>query len=904
MAWPIIAVSIGLALINAGVQYWRARKAEEEARQDVRVGGIPQVTESGTIPVVFGTVRLQAPNVVFRGDLDEPPGGASIYYGTGPDPATSTRNNKPVYRMWLHQVWCQGPVDKLEALMVDGKRLGTFSGVGSWDLSGGVTELVTSGRYLVRWEDWDMTEPPEADKKHGTATWIDRQGYALPGLPTQHESQVPTLKEVIRAKYGSDLDIASYRGVFSTFFRPIWSVETANLAPITAIVRRIYQRSFGESQWQPSLAEPTPGQMNPAHIIREIITDRQWGRARPESVIDEASFLAAAQTLHEEGFGISCVLDGPGAAADVIRNILEHIDGALYEEPTTGKLCLRLVRADYTIAQLPIISPADIIGDPQQSQVMPHQLVNEVSAEYVTLRADRARSMTVHDTGAQILGPANSVSRSYPYVQDPGLVGRLLTRDLRQLGLPLSNWELVVTREAAADLRPGDVFVLNYPDYQIEEMVLRIKSYTVGTLRDSSVRLECIEDAFAFDKSILGEPDEIVPLPQGREPAPLEGVTFDLPLMMVQSWRRESDRYTHLEDLVGVSTWQWGVVAEPSQEADLDWALYESTEAPADDYGEFSQIVNRQPFCLRTADFSIGMAEPLNEAPRGGEVEMFFDEAVESFGESSGESVIAMLIRPGTGGEHPMFFRLDDLDYYGTEVYAQATFGVMGSTAPYDSSDPRVWLPRASDELWVVGYVPENLALRDIRRIYAVDPVPRERNEITPIGNGASPSYVATSRTVLRQYEPDTSYPGSASIAAFGERLADRPYPPAGVVAIDEALKEGIEISWLNRNRLSSLQLDESSSGGETPEDNVSVRVRIYDGSGQADPYSVSTATLIRTLSVPATSQSGLTLYPWADEEADRGSASLADVLIIVVDAVRSGLASSHRHHVIIDRRP
>lgn len=905
MAWPIIAVSIGLALINAGVQYWRSRKAEEEARANIRVGGIPQVTESGTIPVVFGTVRLQAPNVVFMGDLDPVEGGVPLITGVKGDAWISSARTKPVYRMWLHMVWCQGPVDSLETLEIEGNRLGTDEGEGRWALGSGTATILPGSGYLYRWDDWTFPATVRLEGMHGTKTWVQGPAYVMPGLPTQVESQFPTLKTIVREKYGAPLEIASYRGVVSTFFRAVWAQEVGNLAPITAIVRRIYVRSFGEPQWQPSLAEPLPGQMNPAHIIREIVTDRQWGRARPESVIDEASFLAAAQTLHEEGFGISCKLEEPGAAADLIRSILEHIDGALYEEPTTGKLCLRLVRADYTIAQLPIISPEDIIGDPTQSQVMPHQLVNEVSAEYVTLRADRARSMTVHDTGAQLVGPANSVSRSYPYVQDPELVGRLLTRDLRQLGLPLSNWELTVTREAAADLRPSDVFVLSYPDYQIEEMVLRIKSYTVGTLRDSSVRLQCIEDAFAFEKSILGEPDEIVPLPQGREPAPIAGRTFDLPLMMVQSWRRETDRYARLEDLVGASTWQWGVVAEPSQEADIDWALYESTEAPADDYGDFSQIVNRQPFCLRASDFPISMDEPLYEAPRGGEIILSFDEPLESLGELDGEAVIVMLLRRSLGGgvEHPMFFKLTDIFYSGPqEVVAQATFGVMGSTAPYDSSYPRAWEPRANDELWVVGYVQENRTLRDIRRVYAVDPAPRERTELTPIGNGASPSYVATSRTVLGQYEPDTSYPGP-SIAAFGERLADRPYPPAHVIAVDEALKEGIEITWLNRNRLSSLQLDESSSGGETPEDNVSVRIRIYDGSGQSDPYAVGTATLLRTLSVPATSQSGTAFYPWDDEESDRGG-PLADVLILVVDTTRSGFPSSHRHHLIIDRRP
>ena len=44
--------------------------------------------------------------------------------------------------------------------------------------------------------------------------------------------------------------------------------------------------------------------MNPAHIIYQVLTDPDWGYgAAPSDIIDEPSFLKAAQTLHAEGFG-------------------------------------------------------------------------------------------------------------------------------------------------------------------------------------------------------------------------------------------------------------------------------------------------------------------------------------------------------------------------------------------------------------------------------------------------------------------------------------------------------------------------------------------------------------------------------------------------------------------------
>jgi hypothetical protein len=43
--------------------------------------------------------------------------------------------------------------------------------------------------------------------------------------------------------------------------------------------------------------------MNPAHIIRECLTDTNWGMGYPESDIDDVSFTAAANTLYSESNG-------------------------------------------------------------------------------------------------------------------------------------------------------------------------------------------------------------------------------------------------------------------------------------------------------------------------------------------------------------------------------------------------------------------------------------------------------------------------------------------------------------------------------------------------------------------------------------------------------------------------
>ncbi|HSH42873.1 MAG TPA: vWA domain-containing protein, partial [Arenicellales bacterium] len=87
--------------------------------------------------------------------------------------------------------------------------------------------------------------------------------------------------------------------------------------------------------------------MNPAHIIRECLTSRDWGMGHPEADIEDTSFRAAADTLYDEGMGLSLLWDREQPLEEFVQVVLDHIDGHLFVEPTTGLWTLRLVRDDY-----------------------------------------------------------------------------------------------------------------------------------------------------------------------------------------------------------------------------------------------------------------------------------------------------------------------------------------------------------------------------------------------------------------------------------------------------------------------------------------------------------------------------------------------------------------------------
>jgi len=80
--------------------------------------------------------------------------------------------------------------------------------------------------------------------------------------------------------------------------------------------------------------------MNPAHIIRECLTDKEWGMGYADADIDDAAFTAAADTLYTEEMGISILWQRENTIEAFVQDIVRHIDAALYVDRRTGKFVL------------------------------------------------------------------------------------------------------------------------------------------------------------------------------------------------------------------------------------------------------------------------------------------------------------------------------------------------------------------------------------------------------------------------------------------------------------------------------------------------------------------------------------------------------------------------------------
>ena len=122
--------------------------------------------------------------------------------------------------------------------------------------------------------------------------------------------------------------------------------------------------------------------MNPAHIIRECLTDKEWGMGYTDADIDDAAFTVAADTLYAEQLGISILWQRENTIEAFVQDIVRHIDAALYVDRRTGKFVLKLIRNDYDPNTLITLGPDQIERVENYKRPAFGDLVNSVTTIY------------------------------------------------------------------------------------------------------------------------------------------------------------------------------------------------------------------------------------------------------------------------------------------------------------------------------------------------------------------------------------------------------------------------------------------------------------------------------------------------------------------------------------------
>lgn len=378
------------------------------------------------------------------------------------------------YYLGLHIGLGRGPVDELVEIRIDGKTA----------FDGSVTE---SGQVYI-----DKPKLFGGDKKEGG---IKGTLDVLMGEPTQ------TAPALLAAMLGGA--VPGFRGMATLFYDGQVSAMTPYLKPWKIRVRRA-TAGWDGGAWYPEKAriELEGGAihaMNPAHIVYECLTNREWGGGMDRSRLDDASFRTAADQLYGEGFGLCLRWARQDTVKEFVQTVLDHIGGNLYLSRFDGTFHLTLVRDDYDAETLPLFDEdSGLLGIDEDENAATAGAANELIVKWHDPIEDEDRQWRERNLAAvQSDGQVLSTSMDFPGLPTAGLAGRVAVRELRQRAGSLKRFKVRLDRRGYT-IEPGQPFRLRSLKRGIEDLVVRAGRIEDGTLDSATIAITAVQDVFGL----------------------------------------------------------------------------------------------------------------------------------------------------------------------------------------------------------------------------------------------------------------------------------------------------------------------------------------------------------------------------------------------------------------------
>ena len=490
-----IVIAVIIAALATSVTLALTAKVDIEDQESSGLGdyGFPTNLESRYIPVVWGSTRVDGPNVIWYGDFRTFPlttGGGIVGY---------------FYYLGIDSAICWGEVDSITAvqlgdefLLKAGDQKTLASGVAM--PSGGFVKT-SSGHRRIHVTDYNFT----GGTKRGGGVDSDISFYYGTQDQPINEYQVGVEQRVGTTTTLADATVVptwqlipSYAGVCHMMWEGGYLTESAT-APQFKIHLQRFPTGLSSAFSQVS-SDGTLAEANPAHVIYEILTDENWGLGIDPTSVDKASFLASAEQCHGEGLGYSRTITDAKQAKGAIDDICSQANGLLTQS-RDGLFQFKLNRETYRTSDnqvldydgvavtgefIPTLTPDTIIKVKSASRNSWEETFNVVHLSYLD------RNQEFRSTVANAVDSGNIAIRkgvqAIKKVQMDGIrnsdtAALVAQRLLQGYAFPLTSLSMDVSR-VYSYLRPGDVIEVNHPDFGLNDFYMRVLE--VGLPQDTS----------------------------------------------------------------------------------------------------------------------------------------------------------------------------------------------------------------------------------------------------------------------------------------------------------------------------------------------------------------------------------------------------------------------------------
>lgn len=281
-----------------------------------------------------------------------------------------------------------------------------------------------------------------------------------------------------------------------------------------------FQAGWSTPVWHPELVKIGRG-MNPMHIIYQCLTDLEWGLGFATDMIDETSFLTAAQQLHDEGFSLCLPYRRSEQIGNYIAIINNHIAGQWAHDPQLNKITYRLFRKDYEVAMLPLLDESNIVKLESWQQGLLDGSTNEITIvgrDPVTNKDITATYQNLANIQAQ--GRVIAEKKQMPGLWNPELLARVAARECAVASMLPSRIRLTVKRSLWG-IKRGDVYALSWARRGVVRMPVRILEVDEGTRTDSKIGLLVTQDLSGMADASYIRPVVSSWVPPDTAPKPL-----------------------------------------------------------------------------------------------------------------------------------------------------------------------------------------------------------------------------------------------------------------------------------------------------------------------------------------------------------------------------------------------
>lgn len=263
--------------------------------------------------------------------------------------------------------------------------------------------------------------------------------------------------------------------------------------------------------------------MNPAHIIYECVTNRDWGRGLDRALVDNVSFTDAANRLYAENFGLCMKWSRSEDVDTFIQTVINHIGATVYTDKITGLLCLRLIRAGYDNSTLPIFSyTSGLLEVTSIDTASNDAIANEIIVKYqspVLNTQKEARAQNIASINQ--LGSVFSLEKDYAGLPTATLALQVAQRDLKINAGGFKRVEFKLDRRAYS-LVPGDVIILSAPDRGFSSLTVRVATVEDTAVTDGSITVVGAQDIFSWPEtaalSVVPEPSTFLEIDRSPKP--------------------------------------------------------------------------------------------------------------------------------------------------------------------------------------------------------------------------------------------------------------------------------------------------------------------------------------------------------------------------------------------------